>query len=41
MNPMLSSSSEAMDVIRADRALTVVRAPDIPDPAALAEAVAG
>ncbi|MGY0498016.1 bifunctional 4-hydroxy-2-oxoglutarate aldolase/2-dehydro-3-deoxy-phosphogluconate aldolase [Nocardia sp. FBN12] len=41
MNPMLSSSSEAMDVIRADRALTVVRAPAIPDPAALASALAG
>lgn len=33
--------STAMEVIRADRALTVVRAPEIPDPAALAEALAG
>ncbi|WP_067570975.1 bifunctional 4-hydroxy-2-oxoglutarate aldolase/2-dehydro-3-deoxy-phosphogluconate aldolase [Nocardia acidivorans] len=30
-----------MDVIRADRVLTVVRAPEIPDPAALARALAG
>lgn len=30
-----------MEVIRADRALTVVRAPAIPDPAALAAALAG
>ncbi|MEV0064445.1 bifunctional 4-hydroxy-2-oxoglutarate aldolase/2-dehydro-3-deoxy-phosphogluconate aldolase [Nocardia sp. NPDC050718] len=41
MNPLQSSSSEAMAVIRADRALTVVRAPDIPDPVGLAEALAG
>ncbi|MFC4123447.1 bifunctional 4-hydroxy-2-oxoglutarate aldolase/2-dehydro-3-deoxy-phosphogluconate aldolase [Nocardia rhizosphaerae] len=41
MNPLLSSSSEAMAVIRADRALTVVRAPEIPDPVALAETLAG
>ncbi|MFF2088027.1 bifunctional 4-hydroxy-2-oxoglutarate aldolase/2-dehydro-3-deoxy-phosphogluconate aldolase [Nocardia sp. NPDC058176] len=41
MNPLLSSSSRAVAVIRADRALTVVRAPEIPDPAALAEALAG
>ncbi|QIS19269.1 bifunctional 4-hydroxy-2-oxoglutarate aldolase/2-dehydro-3-deoxy-phosphogluconate aldolase [Nocardia terpenica] len=31
----------ALDVIRADRVLTVVRAPRIPDPLALAEALAG
>ncbi|MEV6774524.1 bifunctional 4-hydroxy-2-oxoglutarate aldolase/2-dehydro-3-deoxy-phosphogluconate aldolase [Nocardia sp. NPDC051030] len=31
----------AIDIIRADRVLTVVRAPEIPDPAALAEALAG
>ncbi|WP_067668962.1 bifunctional 4-hydroxy-2-oxoglutarate aldolase/2-dehydro-3-deoxy-phosphogluconate aldolase [Nocardia miyunensis] len=31
----------AMDMIRADRVLTVVRAPVIPDPAALAEALSG
>lgn len=31
----------AMEVIRADRVLTVVRAPWIPDPVALAEALAG
>ncbi|MBW0271903.1 2-dehydro-3-deoxyphosphogluconate aldolase [Nocardia sp. MH4] len=41
MNPLQSSSSEALAVIRADRALTVVRAPAIPDPVALAEALAG
>ncbi|MBC7300309.1 MAG: bifunctional 4-hydroxy-2-oxoglutarate aldolase/2-dehydro-3-deoxy-phosphogluconate aldolase [Nocardia sp.] len=41
MNPSLSSSSRAMEVIRADRALTVVRAPTIPDPVALAGALAG
>lgn len=41
MNPLLSSSSEAIEVIRADRALTVVRAPEIPDPAGLARALAG
>ncbi|MGW4635239.1 bifunctional 4-hydroxy-2-oxoglutarate aldolase/2-dehydro-3-deoxy-phosphogluconate aldolase [Nocardia sp. NPDC004415] len=41
MNPLLSSSSPALAVIRADRALTVVRAPEIPDPAALATALAG
>ncbi|WP_181697736.1 bifunctional 4-hydroxy-2-oxoglutarate aldolase/2-dehydro-3-deoxy-phosphogluconate aldolase [Nocardia sp. GTS18] len=41
MNPLLSSSSRAMEVIRADRALTVVRAPAVPDPVALAEALAG
>lgn len=33
--------TSAMDVIRADRVLTVVRAPEIPDPVALAEALAG
>ncbi|GAB4587237.1 bifunctional 4-hydroxy-2-oxoglutarate aldolase/2-dehydro-3-deoxy-phosphogluconate aldolase [Nocardia sp. IFM 10818] len=33
--------TEAMEVIRADRVLTVVRAPEIPDPVALAEALAG
>ncbi|MFC9998910.1 bifunctional 4-hydroxy-2-oxoglutarate aldolase/2-dehydro-3-deoxy-phosphogluconate aldolase [Nocardia sp. NPDC127526] len=31
----------AMEAIRADRVLTVVRAPEIPDPVALAEALAG
>ncbi len=31
----------AMDVILADRVLTVVRAPEIPDPVALADALAG
>ncbi|MEV0248719.1 bifunctional 4-hydroxy-2-oxoglutarate aldolase/2-dehydro-3-deoxy-phosphogluconate aldolase [Nocardia sp. NPDC050712] len=31
----------AMEVIRADRVLSVVRAPEIPDPVALAEALAG
>ncbi|MBB5917724.1 2-dehydro-3-deoxyphosphogluconate aldolase/(4S)-4-hydroxy-2-oxoglutarate aldolase [Nocardia transvalensis] len=31
----------ALDVIRADRALTVVRAPRIPDPLALADTLAG
>lgn len=31
----------ALDVILADRALTVVRAPEIPDPVALADALAG
>ncbi|RDI65629.1 bifunctional 4-hydroxy-2-oxoglutarate aldolase/2-dehydro-3-deoxy-phosphogluconate aldolase [Nocardia pseudobrasiliensis] len=31
----------ALDVIRADRVLTVVRAPRIPDPRALADALAG
>ncbi|MBF6329928.1 bifunctional 4-hydroxy-2-oxoglutarate aldolase/2-dehydro-3-deoxy-phosphogluconate aldolase [Nocardia transvalensis] len=31
----------ALDVIRADRVLTVVRAPEIPDPLALAESLAG
>ncbi|NNH75302.1 bifunctional 4-hydroxy-2-oxoglutarate aldolase/2-dehydro-3-deoxy-phosphogluconate aldolase [Nocardia uniformis] len=31
----------ALEVIRADRVLTVVRAPEIPDPVALAEALAG
>ncbi|MEV0336355.1 bifunctional 4-hydroxy-2-oxoglutarate aldolase/2-dehydro-3-deoxy-phosphogluconate aldolase [Nocardia sp. NPDC050717] len=41
MNPLLSSSSEAIEVIRADRALTVVRAPEIPDPAGLARTLAG
>ncbi|WP_278265874.1 bifunctional 4-hydroxy-2-oxoglutarate aldolase/2-dehydro-3-deoxy-phosphogluconate aldolase [Nocardia sp. AG03] len=41
MNPLLSSSSPALAVIRADRALTVVRAPEIPDPAAMATALAG
>ncbi|GAD87631.1 bifunctional 4-hydroxy-2-oxoglutarate aldolase/2-dehydro-3-deoxy-phosphogluconate aldolase [Nocardia asteroides NBRC 15531] len=41
MNPLAGSSSEALAVIRADRALTVVRAPEIPDPVALAEALAG
>lgn len=30
-----------MEVIRADRALTVVRAPEIPDPVALGDALAG
>ncbi|MFQ6328530.1 bifunctional 4-hydroxy-2-oxoglutarate aldolase/2-dehydro-3-deoxy-phosphogluconate aldolase [Nocardia sp. CWNU-33] len=34
MNP------DALDVIRADRVLSVVRAPEIPDPAALADALA-
>ncbi len=33
--------STALDVIRADRVLTVVRAPRIPDPRALADALAG
>lgn len=33
--------TSAMDVIRTDRVLTVVRAPRIPDPAALAQALAG
>lgn len=41
MNPLRSSSSRAVAVIRADRALTVVRAPEIPDPAALAATLAG
>ncbi|WP_306359580.1 bifunctional 4-hydroxy-2-oxoglutarate aldolase/2-dehydro-3-deoxy-phosphogluconate aldolase [Nocardia sp. CC227C] len=31
----------ALEVIRTDRALTVVRAPEIPDPLALADALAG
>ncbi|TCJ93155.1 bifunctional 4-hydroxy-2-oxoglutarate aldolase/2-dehydro-3-deoxy-phosphogluconate aldolase [Nocardia alba] len=41
MNPLLSSSSEVMNVIRADRARAVVRAPVIGDPAALAQVLAG
>ncbi|MEV6432336.1 bifunctional 4-hydroxy-2-oxoglutarate aldolase/2-dehydro-3-deoxy-phosphogluconate aldolase [Nocardia sp. NPDC051463] len=33
-------NTDALDVIRADRVLSVVRAPEIPDPAALADALA-
>ncbi|ASF08608.1 putative 4-hydroxy-2-oxoglutarate/2-dehydro-3-deoxy- phosphogluconate aldolase [Nocardia brasiliensis NBRC 14402] len=36
----MTSSSTAMAAIRADRVLSVVRAPEIPDPVALAEALA-
>ncbi|WP_040807316.1 bifunctional 4-hydroxy-2-oxoglutarate aldolase/2-dehydro-3-deoxy-phosphogluconate aldolase [Nocardia concava] len=37
----LESRTAAMDAILSDRALTVVRAPVIPDPVALADALAG
>ncbi|QIS11178.1 bifunctional 4-hydroxy-2-oxoglutarate aldolase/2-dehydro-3-deoxy-phosphogluconate aldolase [Nocardia arthritidis] len=36
----MTAGTTALDIIRADRVLTVVRAPHIPDPVALAEALA-
>lgn len=38
---MNAPATTALDIIRADRVLTVVRAPVIPDPVALAETLAG
>ncbi|RJO69278.1 bifunctional 4-hydroxy-2-oxoglutarate aldolase/2-dehydro-3-deoxy-phosphogluconate aldolase [Nocardia panacis] len=37
----MTDTTDALAVIRADRVLTVVRAPAIPDPVALAQALAG
>ncbi|MEC3919815.1 bifunctional 4-hydroxy-2-oxoglutarate aldolase/2-dehydro-3-deoxy-phosphogluconate aldolase [Nocardia sp. CDC160] len=41
MTAVVDTDSPALRAILADRALTVVRAPEIPDPAALAGALAG
>ncbi|MEU7633683.1 bifunctional 4-hydroxy-2-oxoglutarate aldolase/2-dehydro-3-deoxy-phosphogluconate aldolase [Nocardia sp. NPDC049220] len=40
MNTISSITASAVDVIRADRVLSVVRAPEIPDPVSLADALA-